>query len=177
MKNINNKTLRRLLIRLQACREAIDWLGDRDLHTAIAECEHADWMLWLAAQMINRKGWLTHQEVVWLACQCARTALRHIPKGEDRPRIAIETAERWTQGKASIKEVREAVSAAYAAAHAAEAASAAYAASAAAHAAYAVSAARYAADAVSAARYAAEAAAHRDMCAIIRRYLQDKEAR
>jgi hypothetical protein len=33
--------------------------------------------------------------VVRLACQCARTALQYVPNGEDRPRLAIEAAERW----------------------------------------------------------------------------------
>lgn len=38
---------------------------------------------------------------VWCACQVARTALPILPKGEDRPRLAVETAERWVYGRAS----------------------------------------------------------------------------
>ena len=45
---------------------------------------------------------------VWLACQVVRTVLHHIPAGEDRPRIAVEAAERWVRGKASSQECRTA---------------------------------------------------------------------
>lgn len=38
---------------------------------------------------------------VWAACQCARTVLHLVPEGEDRPRLAIETAEAWTRGEAT----------------------------------------------------------------------------
>ena len=98
---------------------------------------------------------------VWLACAVARSALWHVPAGEDRPRLAIETAERWVRGQATVGECRAAAdaadAAAYAAAYAAYAA-AAYAADAAHVAAYA--AAADAADAASAANAAAYAAAY-----------------
>lgn len=38
-------TLHDQLVRLGACPEAVRWVGDRDLATAWAECERADWML------------------------------------------------------------------------------------------------------------------------------------
>lgn len=41
---------------------------------------------------------------VWLACVCARTVLQHVVDGEDRPRLAIETTERWVRGFASGSE-------------------------------------------------------------------------
>jgi hypothetical protein len=43
--------------------------------------------------------------VVRAACDCARTALRYVPGGEDRPRLAIETAEAWCRGEATEQEV------------------------------------------------------------------------
>ena len=57
------------------------------------------------------------------ACECARLALVHIPAGEDRPRLAIETAEKWAHGDPAVTltMVRAAASAA-AAADAADAA-------------------------------------------------------
>ena len=59
---------------------------------------------------------------VWLACAVARTTLHHVPAGEDRPRIAIETAERWVRGTATKQKCRDAADAAYAVANAAYAA-------------------------------------------------------
>jgi len=95
---------------------------------------------------------------VWCACAVAETALKHVPAGEDRPRIAIWTTRQWILGRATIDDVRKAYSASSAAASAAytayatNAASAAYA--------YAASAAAYAAAAYSASAYAASAAAY-----------------
>ena len=96
---------------------------------------------------------------VWCACAVAETALKHVPAGEDRPRIAIWTTRQWILGRATIDNVRNAYSASSAAATAAytayayTAAYAAYSASsaAAASAAYANHAAAYAAAASAAA--------------------------
>jgi hypothetical protein len=90
--------------------------------------------------------------VAFAACQCAREALQFVPAGEERPRVAIETAEAWTRGEATIDEVRASADAAAYTAYAADAASAA---------AYtAAAAAAAAADAASAAAYAASYAAY-----------------
>lgn len=158
---MTNKKLFGLMGKLGACHEALNWIGERNLATAWAECERADWMLWLCARMEGRKGWPTHQQVVLAACSCAATALRFVPKGEQRPARAIATARRWARGKATIEEVR----------HAAYADSAAYVAAGAADAAYAAASAAYAAGAADAAASAAYAAAHKKMCRILRRML------
>jgi len=80
----------------------MDWVSEQ---TGSAQeiwdaCERGDWMLWYAGHASDRRL------VVRAACLCAREALIYIPAGEDRPRIAIETAERWTLGEATIDEVR-----------------------------------------------------------------------
>jgi hypothetical protein len=49
---------------------------------------------------------------VWCACQVAREALRYVIPGEERPRIAIETAERWVWVGATTEELRVAYTAA-----------------------------------------------------------------
>ena len=110
-------------------------------------CERGDWMLWYLGKVdVNRR------RLVLAACNCARLALPHIRAGEQRPRLAIETAERWARGDATVTlaEVRAAADAAYAYADAADAADAAYA-----YAAYAYAAA--AADTADAAYAAADA--------------------
>jgi hypothetical protein len=95
-----------------------------------------------------------HRVGVWCACQVAREALRFVPKDEERPRIAIEIAERWVAGDATIEEVCAAAVGAYAASRVASRAAvdAAAAADATAAAAYTVTAA---ADAAAYAAYAA----------------------
>ena len=153
--------LRDRLVKMGACKEAVAWVGNRDITAAWAECERADWMLWLADRVMARKP------VVLAACACARTALQYVPAGEDRPRVAIETTEAWARGEVTIAEVRTADAAAYAAAYAAYAA---YAAAGSALAAYAAAAAAYAAvaayvDAAYAAYAAADAAADADATA------------
>jgi hypothetical protein len=52
---------------------------------------------------------------VWCACAVAREALRFVPKGEERPLLAIETTEAWVLGRAALEDVRRAANDAYAA--------------------------------------------------------------
>ncbi len=69
-------------------------------------------MLWLAVKCgVDRK------QIMFVACQCARLVLSHLPKNEKRPLIAIETAERWIKGEATIEEVSNAGDAAHTAAY------------------------------------------------------------
>ena len=137
----NRKTLMSLrdqLQQMEACPLAIEWVGDRDITTAWAECHRGDWMLWLAARVLDRPL------LVRAACACAREALVHVPDGEDRPRVAIDTAEAWVCGDVELQEFRAAAGAA---------------AEAAAEAVYAVYVAESAADADNAAAYTAAAEA------------------
>ena len=131
------------------CREALVWARAQPSYAkAWRACRRGDWLLWLAARVgVDRRL------IVLAACDCARLSLRYVPAGDDRSRVAIETAERWARGEATIEEVRAAAAAAYAA-YAAYAADAAYAS---ADAAYAASAA--VASAASAASAASNACA------------------
>ncbi len=146
------------VLALRPCADAQEWILSVSGGTpsqAWARCPRGDWMLWLAA-----RAEVDRRLVVLAACECARLALPYVPSGEDRPRAAIETAERWTRGEATMAEVRGAAAYAYAAAYAAYAA------------AYAADAAAYAADA---AAYAAAAYARtralRKCAAIVRRHI------
>ena len=98
---------------LDACPEALAWIERTPGRTnALWElCPRGDWMLWLASQ-----AGVDLRRIVLAACACVRPALVHVPAGEDRPRLAIETAERWARGDATIEAVRAAHSGAYAAA-------------------------------------------------------------
>ena len=143
----------------KACPNAIAWAKTQpDSESAWATCERGDRMLWIAAQLaIDRKL------IVLAACKCARLTIHLIEEGEKRPIIAIETAEAWTRGEATLSDVRSAAEAAHAAAYDAKAAYAAYAASYAGACAAEASYAAYAAKAANAAyaSYAAGAAARK----------------
>jgi len=151
------------LIKVGACRDALEWSKDFDsLEEAWQKCERGDWMLWLAGKLSGNSDSDSRKRVVLAACQCARLALKYVKKGELRPLRAIETTEAWAKGEGSISidDVRKASAAAYAAAaySSASAYAAAYAAYAAsAYAAYSSAAAYAAADAAyaSATAYAA----------------------
>ncbi len=101
------------LNRLRACRAGVRHVGDSDLATFWRESDRGDYMLWLvAAAGIARKI------IAVPNCRIVRTVLYFVPDCEDRPRIAIETLERWVRGEATIEEVREASSAASSAVYA-----------------------------------------------------------
>ena len=167
-KSMTNAELKKLLTDLESCKEAVRWVEGRTLAEAWAECQRADWMLWLAGRTMDRRL------VVLATCAAVRPALEHAPAGEGGPRRAIETAEAWARGEATEDEVRAAASAASAAWTAAEAA-AWTAAEATCAAGAAARAARAAARAADAARAAAEAAAHREMCDIVRSIIPDPD--
>ena len=158
-----------LLKQIHACNEAIDWVGEGTIAEAWAECERADWMLWLIGKMMGKPGWPTHQELVRATCLCVRPALEFVPDGEERPRLAIEAAERWAKNPTTENRLA-AAAAAYAAAYAAAAAAAADAADAAAAASYAAAYAAYAAAAAAAAA-AYAGVLQKTMCDILRREL------
>lgn len=149
--------------RLGRHNDFLAWLRTLPPTSTAAEawerCDHGGWLVRLLGAL-RRRGLITWQMLVLAACAAARTALVHVPEGETRPRIAIETAERWARGEATAEEVRNAAAAAdaaYAAAYtAADAAYAAAYTAAAAAAAYAAADAAYAAaDADDAAAYTA----------------------
>jgi len=127
---MTNEVLLRRLKKINACNDAVKWIGDRDLEAAWKECPRGDWMLWLAGRAdIDRKL------LVKTACKCAELALsiyeKEYPK-DDCVRKCIAITLKWVAGKATIEEVREARNAAYVAADAADAYAAAAAADAAA---------------------------------------------
>jgi hypothetical protein len=136
--------------------EAVEWAEKYEtLSEAWSDCSRADWLLWLAGKMADEPGWPTRQEVVLAACDCIEIALKYIPDGDERPRIAIETARKWACGDESVSLDDVRVAAADAATYHV-AAAAAY--SVAAAAAYHADAATYHAAAAAATYHAAAAA-------------------
>ena len=107
---------------LRACSEAVAWFEQQpNITTAWNTCARGDWMLWLLGNFNCEPDSNSRRKLVLCACQCARLALKHIKAGEDRPRIAIETAEQWArrEGGVTLDVVKSARAAARAAADAA----------------------------------------------------------
>jgi hypothetical protein len=105
---------------LGACAGAVAWLAEQpDADTAWSTCPRGDWMLWLLGRLAGLPWSRARRRLVLACCECARLALVHAPAGEDRPRIAIETAERWGRGE---RVTRADVRAAAHSAHSADAA-------------------------------------------------------
>lgn len=94
------------VLALDPCDSARKWMMSAHSGSAYdmwRRCDRGDWLLWLAA----RAG-VDRRLVVLAACDCAETALVRVPAGEERPRIAIETARLWARGGATIAEARTA---------------------------------------------------------------------
>jgi len=147
-----------LLLKLKACKEAVEWAGDKTAKEIIDTCHRGDWLLWLADKLK-----VDDRPFTLAKGHCANT-VRHLMK-DDRSIKAVDAAIAYGNGEVSKEELKNAASAAYAA-YAASADS--YAAAASAY------AASYAADA--AASYAADAAASRksnqlETADICRKYL------
>ncbi len=108
--------LLRAMVDFLACNAAHAWVSSQEgtAQEIWDLCPRGDWLLWFAAE----RG-IDNITLARAACLCARTALQYVPGGEDRPRLCIETVERWANGEATIQEVRSARSAAESAARSA----------------------------------------------------------
>lgn len=101
------------LLAMRACPDAVQWArGYTNDAAAWRECQRGDWMLWLLARLnVDRK------RLVLAACECARLSLHLVRDDEERPRIAIETAEALARDEGpTLDDVHRATAAAYAAA-------------------------------------------------------------
>jgi len=137
------KTLKNLLEKLNACEDAINWAGNKNIGEVIAQAERGDWLLWLAKRIKIDIRPLTLAKAL-----CAKTVI-HLME-DKRSKDAVNLAERFgtdlTITEEDLKNAAAAAAAADAAAYAA------------AYAAY-VAADAAAADAADAAAYAAADAA------------------
>ena len=101
--------LYRYLDELGACEEALEWIEENSLNDPQAAwdmCPHARWLIWAVELHLNKPGWPTRQDLVLAACDCAEVSLHLVSAGEDRPRIAIDTARRWAVGEATLEDCR-----------------------------------------------------------------------
>lgn len=93
-----------LLFGLDACSPALDWAATQpNLRAAWAACQRGDWLLWLATRLN-----VPRERIVLAGTDHSREVLHLVPDDVDEPRVAVETAELWALGEATIEEVREA---------------------------------------------------------------------
>ena len=134
--------MKEILKKLNACKESIEWVGDKTIEQAINECPRGDWMLWLFQKVCP-----DDLRLLTLAKgHCANT-VRHLMSDELSIK-AVDVAIAFGEGKASRKELDSA----YASADSADSAYAS------ADSAYASAAAAYASDSASASADSASAA-------------------
>lgn len=98
--------MKELLIKLNACDEAIEWAGDRTIEEIVRDCDRGDWLLWLA-----KKIDIELQHLTLAKGHCANTA-RHLMKDE-RSIKAIDIAIAFGEGIATMEELNNAANAAY----------------------------------------------------------------
>ena len=101
--------MKELLLKLDACPEAIKWVGDKTLQEAWDTCKRGDWMLWLYARSSNydiRKLTLANGH-------CANT-VRHLML-DSRSIAAVDAAIAFGEGRISSEELSAAAAAAAAA--------------------------------------------------------------
>lgn len=111
---MTNKQLRGLLEKIDACGEAVSWVRRRNLTTAWAECERADWMLWFAGLMAGEKSWSPRKEVILAAIECGRLSLANAGKYRKQLEEVFAIAERCANNptKENIAAARSAASSA-----------------------------------------------------------------
>lgn len=93
---------------VDACEEAIAWVGDRTLARAWAECERGDWLLWLA----HHAG-VDRRLFVIAATDCAALALPYAGDDVAIREGVIAECYAWAHGERSDEEIRDAYDTAY----------------------------------------------------------------
>ena len=135
-------TFKEYLESMNACQEAVDWVGDKPLNECWQTCDMPDWMLWLYGR--NNPDKTTCVKIAVFAARLVLPIWQEKYPDDKCTQQAIEAAEKWTENPS--EENRQAAEAAAWAAAAAAARAARAAAAAAARAAEAAMAAEAARD-------------------------------
>ena len=122
-------SLARRLALLEACPEAIEWVGRKKAQSAWDKCERGDWMMWLIQRCEIKDGSPEHKSVIRCSIDFAKLSLPEWEKYSStrEPHLAIEAAERfvneWSQeaGSAARAAVYSAADSAGSAARSAQA--------------------------------------------------------
>jgi hypothetical protein len=97
------------LIELKACKQALEWAGDKTWEEIYNTCHRGDWLLWLFAKTNPNDFRL----LTLAKARCANT-VRHLMIDE-RSKNAVDVAIAFGEGEATVEELSAAYNAAYAA--------------------------------------------------------------
>ena len=86
--------MKKQLNKLNACNEAVNWVGEKDLKTAWQECERGDWMLWYL-----QKTELDIRKLTLIKAECANL-VKHLMEDE-RSKKAVDAAIAFGNGEIS----------------------------------------------------------------------------
>ena len=111
---MNANEFNKLLIRLKACEEAVNWCNGKSLGKAWDTATNSEWMLWL---LYNHPNEATDRELRLIAVKCARQ-VQHLMT-DKRSINALDVAEKFANGCATNKQLYAAMYAAWDAARAA----------------------------------------------------------
>jgi hypothetical protein len=100
-----------LLLKLKACKGAVEWAGDKTSEEVIATCHRGDWLLWLADKLK-----VDDRPLTLARGHCANT-FRHLMKDE-RSIKAVDAAIAYGNGEISKEDLKDAAYYAYYAASA-----------------------------------------------------------
>ena len=103
--------MKEILIKLNACRRAIEWVGDRTIEQAVADCHRGDWLLWLASKLEIDKRKITLAKGL-----CANT-VRHLMK-DDISKNTVDAVIAYGKGEIGEEELASAAATAAVAANA-----------------------------------------------------------
>jgi hypothetical protein len=96
--------MKELLIKLNACKEAIEWAGDRTIEEIVKDCYRGDWLLWLAKEID-----IELQPLTLAKGHCANT-VRHLMKNRKSIK-AVDMAIAFGEGRATMEELNNAATA------------------------------------------------------------------
>ena len=89
---------------LGACKEGLDWLGDKTEKEFWDTCQKGKWLLWYLKSTIKKPTLATHRKLVHITCDIAESVLKYVPADEKRPAEAIRLARAWANGEKISKE-------------------------------------------------------------------------
>ena len=98
--------LKQKLKELNACNEAMEWVGGMTIQQAVNDCHRGDWLLWLG-QRIE----IDHRKLTLAKGHCANT-VRHLMK-DQRSIQGVDAAIAYGEGKIGKKKLSAAAAAAY----------------------------------------------------------------
>lgn len=85
-----------------ACRKSCPWARGKSLQEAWEKCPRPEWMLW----WLKKLGYDDARELRLFACWCVRQVWDAVT--DPQCRVAVEVAERYARGEATVEEFEKA---------------------------------------------------------------------